>query len=91
MDSDLEQGIAVFNTEKAIFESARQLPLEETWRRPSGHPIPFEEGGTRWVLFGSPTPNVRVPAALKAILDSARYEAFTCARSARDGKAGDRG
>ena len=80
LEGEYEQGIAVFNDDKAIFESAKQLPLTETWRRPNGHPILHEEGGTRWLLFGSPTPNVRVPARLKDVLDPARYEAFTCAR-----------
>jgi hypothetical protein len=79
LTGELEQGVAVFNDDRAIFESAREVPLKETWRRPSGHPIAHEEGGTKWLLFGSPTPNVRVPATLKDVLDPTRYEAFTCA------------
>lgn len=79
--NELEQGIAVFNDEKAIFEPAKQLPLSETWRRPAGHPILHDEDGTRWLLFGSPNPNVRVPATLNDVLDPARYEAFTCANA----------
>jgi hypothetical protein len=86
LGKEYEQGIAVFNDEKAEFESARQLPLNETWRRPSGHPIVHEDGGQRWLLFGSPNPNVRVPATLAGVLDPARYEAYTCAQAARDGK-----
>ena len=78
LDGEFEQGIALFNDDKAIFESARKLPLKETWRRPSGHPIPFDEDGKKWLLFGSPNPNVRVPATLKAVLDPEKYEAFTC-------------
>ncbi len=78
LDGEFEQGIALFNDDKAIFESARKLPLKETWRRPSGHPIPFDEDGKKWLLFGSPNPNVRVPATLKAVLDPEQYEAFTC-------------
>src|SRR5436190_9151935 len=80
LEGEYEHGIAVFNDEKAIFEPAKQLPLTETWRRPSGHPIVYEDGGTRWLLFGSPNPNVRVPATLAAVLDPAKYEALTCAR-----------
>jgi hypothetical protein len=76
---EFEQGIAVFNDEKAIFESVKQLPLTETWRRPNGQPILHTEGGIRWVMFGSPNPNVRVPATLADVLDPARYEALTCA------------
>lgn len=77
---ELEQGIAVFNDEKAIFESAKELPLSEKWRFPTGHPIRHEEDGIPWLLFGSPTPNVRVRATFEDVLDPARYEAFTCAR-----------
>ncbi len=75
---ELEQGIALFNDEKNEFEVVKPLPFSETWRRPAGHPIALEEGGTRWLLFGSPNPNVRVPATLKDVLDPASYEAFTC-------------
>ncbi len=75
---ELEQGIALFDDKQAVFESVKQLPLDETWRRPSGHPIVWEEAGTRWLLFGSPNPNVRVPARLSDVLDQAKYEAFTC-------------
>ncbi len=74
---ELEQGIAVFNDEKAIFEPAVQLLLKETWRHPSTNPIQFEENGKKWILFGAPTPNVRVPATLKDVLDTSQYEAFT--------------
>jgi hypothetical protein len=81
---EFEQGIAVFNDEKAVFEPAKQLT--ETWRRPSGHPITYEDGGTKWLLFGSPTPNVRVRAALKDLLDPNKYEAFTCATEMAGGK-----
>lgn len=81
---ELEQGLALFNDEKAVFESVKQLPLAEKWRHPSGHPIVHEEGGTKWLLFGSPNPNVRVPATFKDVLDPDKYEAFTCAKG--DGK-----
>ncbi len=74
---EIEHGIAVFDPEKAIFQPAKTLPLTETWRHPSGHPIPFEENGKKWLLMGSPNPNVRVPATLEAILDPSQYEAFT--------------
>ena len=78
LEGEFEQGIAVFNDEKAIFESVKELPLKEAWRRPGGHPIPFEDDGKKWLLFGSPNPNVRVPATLKDVLDPTKYEAFTC-------------
>jgi hypothetical protein len=82
---ELEHGIAVFDDNRAVFESVRQLPLEETWRHPSGHPVVWEDVGTRWLLFGSPNPNVRVPARLADVLDPAKYEAFTCRNAERSG------
>ncbi|HWL07700.1 MAG TPA: hypothetical protein VNQ76_04800 [Planctomicrobium sp.] len=78
LEGEYEQGIAVFNEENAVFESVQQLPLTETWRRPGGHPVVNEEGGIKWLLFGSPHPNVRVQARLKDVLNPASYEAFTC-------------
>jgi len=78
LEKEYEQGIAVFDDAKGIFESAKQLPLAETWRKPHGHPIQWDDG-KKWLLFGSPNPNVRVPASLKDVLDPEKYEAFTCA------------
>jgi len=86
LHGELEQGIAVFNDDKAVFEPAKELPLDETWRRPDGHPIVVEERGVKWLYFGSPTPNVRVPATLKAVLDRDQYEAFTCVKAGTSGK-----
>lgn len=84
---ELEQGIAVYDDAQDILVSKKQLPLEETWRRPAGHPIPYAEAGKQWLLFGSPTPNVRVPATLAAILDPSQYEAWTCIKPGSDPKA----
>ena len=62
------------------------LPAAEAWRFPQGHPVRYEEQGKAYLLFANPAPIVRVPAALKDVLDPARYEAFTCAAGVRDGK-----
>lgn len=86
LEAELEQGIARYDVAKQIFVPAQELPLKEVWRRPTGHPIPFEEAGKKWVLFGSPNPNVRVPATLKAVLDPEQYEAFTCLKAGGDAK-----
>lgn len=74
---EFEQGVCVFDDASATFQVAKQRPLTETWRRPAGHPITFDEDGQKWLLFGSPTPTVRVPATYEAVLDPTRYEAFT--------------
>ncbi len=76
---ELEQGICVFNDKLQIFEPVKQLPPDETWRRPRGNPVIFEEDGHQWLLIGSPAMNVRVPATLEAVLDPQQYEALTCA------------
>ncbi len=89
LEGEYEQGIAVFNDDRQIFESVRQLPLTETWRHPSGHPIPYEESGKQWILFGSPNPNVRVPAKLSDVLDPTKYEAFTCVKENSDRKSSE--
>lgn len=82
LEEEFEQGIAVFDDERAEFTSVKQLPLDERWRRPSGQPILFEEDGAKWLLFGSPTPNVRVRATLRNVLDNDAYEALTCLKQA---------
>jgi hypothetical protein len=79
---ELEHGIARYNDDKNQFEVLKVLPLEEKWRFPViGPVISFEDQGKRWLYFGSPSPSVRVPATLEAILDSRQYEAFTCRRN----------
>ncbi|MBA4186646.1 MAG: hypothetical protein C0467_01370 [Planctomycetaceae bacterium] len=76
---ELEHGIAVFDDARAVFEPVKELPLAETWRFPRGHPEPYEEAGKKWLLCGQAAIDVRVPATLKDVLDSKKYEAFTCA------------
>jgi hypothetical protein len=80
LTEELEHGIAVYDDAKDNFVPHKRLPLSEKWRRPSGHPIPHEDRGKAYLLFGSPTPNVRVAPTLDAVCDPDRYEAFTCAR-----------
>jgi hypothetical protein len=75
---EYEHGIAVFDDERADYQPVKVLMPTETWRKPTGHPILWDEGGTRWLLFGSSNPNVRVPATLKDVLDPGKYEAVTC-------------
>jgi len=78
---ELEHGIVVFDDERTVFVPAKELPLEEKWRFPHGHPEFVEDGGRKWLLFGHPALNVRVSATLQNVLDPKRYEAYTCARA----------
>lgn len=84
--AELEHGLTVFNDDKAIFEPLKQLPLEEKWRFPHGHPIAVKEAGKHWLYFGKPCLNVRVPATFEDLVDSKRYETFTCASASVGGK-----
>jgi hypothetical protein len=75
----LEQGIAVFDDDKALFVAAKDLPLTETWRFPHGHPEVVTQSGEKWLLSGNPALTVRVPAKYEAVLDPKQYESLTCA------------
>ncbi len=77
------QGIAVFDDKTEVFESKLVLPLDEKWRMIHGHVTRLRDGDRDWLYFGEATLNTRVPATLAAVLDPARYEAWTC--SAPDG------
>lgn len=83
---EYEHGIAVFDDVRAEFVPLKQLPLDEKWRFPHGHPEIHAGGGRPWLLCGNPATNVRVPLTLAAVLDPSQYEAFTCAAANVSGK-----
>lgn len=83
---ELEQGLATWDDARAVLEPVQALPPDD-WRHPAGHPLEFVEGGTPWLLFGSPNCNVRVPARYEAVLEPAQYEALTCEAATADGAA----
>lgn len=85
----LEQGIAKFDDAQNQFVPILELPKDESWRFPAGHSIAYQAQGVEYLLFGSPCPNVRVPATLEAVLDVHQYEALTC-MSDRNGEKTDR-
>ena len=63
------------------FKPVKELPLKETWRKPTGHPIEFTENGTKYLLYGSPNPNVRTLASYEGVLNTLEYEAYTCLKT----------
>jgi hypothetical protein len=74
----LEQGLAVWNDEKQIFEpAAPTLPEDETWRALYGHVTAGRDDGYLYCGIGGVS--VRVPAKLRDVLDPSKYEAWTCA------------
>jgi hypothetical protein len=87
LGEEYEQGIAIYNDDQKIFIVAKQLPLNDTWRHPAGQSLLWENEGKKWLLFGNPAPNVRVPAVLSAVLEPARYEAYTCLQTAEKNSA----
>lgn len=74
----LEHGLVLWNDERAEFEKTRELPPAENWRCPQGHPVRVTENGREYFYSLLPDRAVRVAAELAAVLDPARYEAFTC-------------
>jgi hypothetical protein len=90
MEKAHEQGIAIFNDEKEIFERLVTLPLAETWRMPAGHSTAVRDGDTDYLYFGEASLSVRVPARLRDVQDPASYEAWTCATSGGGRDAGER-
>ncbi len=77
----LEHGLALWDDKMQIFRKYSVYAYHETWRMLGGHPAVYVEAGKEYRLFAAPSthfPTVRVPATLSAIVDSSRYEAFTC-------------
>ncbi len=82
MQKLLEQGIAVFDDEREVFESAGVFPVKEPWRILHGQTTPVREGEIDYLYFGDVGLHVRVPARLPALLRTESYEAWTCADAA---------
>lgn len=76
----LSHGIGVFDDEAARFDRVKELPIEEKWRFPSGHPVRVTDGEGDFFYCGGEAvfPMVRVPATFEALVDPAKFEAFTC-------------
>lgn len=72
-----EQGFALYNDEKDIFEPIVQFPLDAPLHSRS-HPIRHVEDGVEYFYFPSPYAMVRCRAEVEPLLDPAQYEAFTC-------------
>jgi hypothetical protein len=85
LTEQLEQGLAVWNDEKQLFERATKLDLAESWRFLRGHPFRRREAGGEFIHGGEAFPTVRVKAELPAVLDPASYEAWTCAATNQAG------
>ena len=73
-----EQGLAIWNDHKNVFQRHAIFPLAETWRLPTGHPSDYAEPGKNYRIFNPEFPTVRVEATLDAVADVTRYEGYSC-------------
>lgn len=80
----LEQGIALWNNERKMFEVLQVIDMKESWRIVRDHPIQKTMDGVDYLCFGNPFPISRVPATLDAVLDRSAYESFTCREDLSD-------
>ncbi len=74
----LEQGIVLWNDDRAMFEVHEVIDLKERWRILQGHPIRHSDAGVDYLYFGNPFSVTRVPATLSALSNRDAYESFTC-------------
>lgn len=72
-----EHGLVRWDPEAEVFVKWLELPAD-CELHPRGHPVEAIDGGTRYLVFPSPYPHLRVPARLDALADPERFEAFTC-------------
>jgi hypothetical protein len=76
LGAPLERGLMVYSDETQTFE--RLAPIElEAKRSPGGHAFRVKAGGTEYIYFPRPYPDVRVKADWQSLLDPDAYEAFT--------------
>jgi hypothetical protein len=73
-----EQGIAIYNDERELFEPASAIPVEDEWRFLHDHPAKVEESGTTWLMSGTPFPVTRVKASLAEVLKPESYQGWSC-------------
>lgn len=76
-----ENGIAIFNDEKAVFEPVRTFPPSVPLY-PEGYSFRATVNGQSYLYFQGKSveayPIVRVRADMENVLDTTKYEAFTC-------------
>lgn len=75
----LESGLARWNKKLNVFVKWKQLPLTET-RHIKHHPVIVAMGGERWIVSGSPFPELRVRATLADVGTPDRYQRWVDGR-----------
>jgi len=89
LGDEYQHGMMVYNDDREMFEVSTTLPLDEKWRFLDGQPVHVKEEGKDYIYGGVPFPNIRVAASLKAVMDPAQYEVFTCVPAGSDAEAGE--
>jgi len=72
-----EQGFAVDNDDKEVFEPIKRIPLDAVLFM-RGHPVRAKEADGDYWYFPSPFPLIRCRADYESLLDPSQYEAYTC-------------
>ena len=72
-----EQGFALYDDQKEIFEPLKRIPLDAPLCM-RGNPLRVKDPAGHFIYFASPLPLVRCRAEYEALLDPSQYEAFTC-------------
>ena len=76
----LERGLAAYDDATNEFKVLHTIDLEAPLA-PDGHPTKVTIGGTTWICFNVPYPNIRVRDDWKAFGDLTQYEGFTPLKS----------
>jgi hypothetical protein len=72
-----EQGFALYNDEKEVFEPIKRFPLDATLYM-RGNPVRYKDADGDYWYFATPFPLVRCRVDYDSLLDPAKYEAYTC-------------
>lgn len=82
-----ERGLVKFNLLTRQFEKLVTY-TNLNWPLTDGHPFILEQPAHRYIYFSNPYPLVRVRARMTDILNSSRYESFTCLQAGTFAKHG---
>ena len=73
----LEQGLALWNDDKQVFERASSLALDNPMHAHGAAPFKFVDGGVEYFYFGNPYPHMRVQTRLEYLSQPEKFEGFT--------------
>lgn len=77
LGTPLEQGLALWNDKREVFEKISTLELENSLHAHGAAPFRHRENGVDYFYFGRPYPNMRVEARLDYLDQPQKFESFT--------------